>query len=160
MGVCLLPRKEIHRIKGRPFSSTVAGGSAKDVLPFLLTRGKEKNMSSSLSGNAITLTRGDSLLLKVNITQDGEPYTPGSGDKVRFAVKHRTLKEDKSDYTDETPLILKDIPTDTMLLQLDPEDTKDLAFGKYVYDIEITFPDGYVDTFITRESFKLTEEVH
>ena len=44
MGVCLLPRKEIHRIKGRPFSSTVAGGSAKDVLPFLLARGKEMAM--------------------------------------------------------------------------------------------------------------------
>lgn len=160
MGVCLLPRKEIHRIKGRPFSSTVAGGSAKDVLPFLLARGKEKNMSSSIDGNAITLTRGDTLLLKVTITRDGEEYTPTSSDKVRFALKHKELKDDKSDFVDDEPLILKDIPTDTMLLQLDPEDTKDKAFGRYVYDIEITLPDGYVDTFITKAPFKLTEEVH
>lgn len=32
MGVCLLPRKEIHRIKGRPFSSTVAGGGTSSNL--------------------------------------------------------------------------------------------------------------------------------
>ena len=117
-------------------------------------------MSSSIVGNEITLTRGDTLLLKVNITKDGETYIPEAGDKIRFALKHRTLKADKSDYTDMSPLILKEIPIETMLLQLDPEDTKGLAFGNYVYDIEITFPDGVVDTFITKEKFKLTEEVH
>ena len=160
MGVCLLPRKEIHRIKGRPFSSTVAGGSAKDVLPFLLARGKEKNMSSSLNGNDITMTRGDTFVAKVKITKDGEEYTPEPGDVVRFAVKHSELNEDKSDYVDKEPLILKDIPIETMLLQLDPENTKHLAFGTYVYDIEITFSDGTVDTFIAKRKFKLTEEVH
>lgn len=117
-------------------------------------------MSSSINGNEITLTRGDTFLAKVNMTRDGDEYTPQPGDKVRFALKHKTLKVDKSDYTDESPLILKDIPTDTMLLQLDPDDTKTLSFGTYEYDIEITFADGYVDTFITAEKFKLTKEVH
>ena len=98
--------------------------------------------------------------MKVGITRDGEEYTPGPADRIRFALKHKELKADKSDFVDDTPLILKEIPTDTMLLRLDPEDTKDKAFGKYVYDIEITFPDGYVDTFITKAHFELTEEVH
>ena len=117
-------------------------------------------MSSSINGNDITLTRGDTFVAKVKITKDDEEYTPEPGDVVRFAVKHNQLKPDNSDYTDEDPLILKEVPIETMLLQLDPEDTKSLAFGTYVYDIEITFSDGTVDTFITKKKFKLTEEVH
>ena len=117
-------------------------------------------MSSSINENKITLTRGDSLLAKVTMTRNGTEYVPQPGEKVRFALNHKTLKAYKSDYTDEYPLIEKDIPTDTMLLQLDPDDTKNLSFGTYEYDIEITFADGYVDTFITAEKFKLTKEVH
>lgn len=46
-----------------------------------------------------------------------------------------------------------------MLLVLEPEDTKTLPFGKYVYDIQITYADGKVDTFITKGRLRLTEEV-
>ena len=117
-------------------------------------------MSSSVSGTTIKMTRGDTLNLKVNILKDGEPYTPEEGDTIRFAMKHNKIKSDNSGYTDEEPLILKEIPTDTMTLVLDPEDTKGLAFDTYVYDIEITFSDGAVDTFISKATLKLTEEVH
>ena len=117
-------------------------------------------MSVKINGNEITMTRGDTLMVKVNMKKDGGIYTPVAGDVVRFAVKHKTLKADKSDYTDETPLILKDIPIESMILRLDPEDTKPHAFGNYVYDIELTTADGYVDTFNDKEKFKLTEEVH
>ena len=61
---------------------------------------------------------------------------------------------------DETPLLIKEIPIDTMILTLNPEDTKHLPFGKYVYDIELTKATGEVDTFITKAILKLTEEVH
>jgi uncharacterized membrane protein YkoI len=47
-----------------------------------------------------------------------------------------------------------------MILELEPSDTKILDFGSYVYDIEITFKDGTVDTFITEANFKITPEVH
>ena len=47
-----------------------------------------------------------------------------------------------------------------MILTLNPEDTKHLPFGKYVYDIELTKATGEVDTFITKAILKLTEEVH
>ena len=116
-------------------------------------------MSSSVSGTTIKMTRGDTLNLKVNILKDGEPYTPEDGDTIRFAMKHNKIKADNSGYTDEEPLILKDIPVDTMILTLEPEDTKELTFDTYVYDIQITFADGSVDTFITKAKLKLTEEV-
>ncbi|MCD8150280.1 MAG: hypothetical protein LUE92_12150 [Clostridiales bacterium] len=110
-------------------------------------------MSYSIAGTTITLTRGDTFKALISITDaNGEAYTPVEGDSITFGVK--------ANYTDDEVLILKDIPTDTMLLTLDPADTAGLDFGNYVYDIELTTSDGEVYTFITKSSFILTAEVH
>lgn len=109
-------------------------------------------MSYSVKGTSITLTRGDSFAANIGIVQpNGDPYIPGEGDSVRFAMK-KTIK-------DEKVLIEKNIPIDTMRLILNPEDTKDLEFGSYVYDIQLTKSTGEVDTFITKSNLVLTEEV-
>lgn len=109
-------------------------------------------MSYSTKGTSITLTRGDSFAADIGIFQpNGKPYTPSTGDKVRFAMK--------KDAKDEKVLILKDIPIETLRLVLDPEDTKNLDFGSYVYDIQLTKSNGEVDTFITKSNLILTEEV-
>lgn len=109
-------------------------------------------MSYSVKGTIITLTRGDSFAADIGIVQpNGDPYIPSEGDQIRFAMK-RNVK-------DEEVLILKDIPIDTLRLVLDPEDTKDLDFGYYVYDIQLTKSTGEVDTFITKSTLVLTEEV-
>ena len=117
-------------------------------------------MSSTIKGTKITLTRGDTLRVKINITVDGEEYTPTAGDSIRFAFKHNIMNTKKSAYKDLQPLLIKQIPYDTMILQLEPQDTKSLPFDTYVYDIEITFQDGTVDTFITQAAFVITPEVH
>lgn len=117
-------------------------------------------MSVKVKKNEIKLTRGDTMRLKVVIKKDGVEYTPQEGDVVRFALEHDTLNSTGTEYTDPEPLILKGVPIDTMILMLNPADTKDLGFGRYVYDLEITFADGTVDTFITAMPFNLTEEVH
>lgn len=112
----------------------------------------------NVTGANIILTRGDTLLVQVEITKDGEPYIPEEGDVVRFALKRELFNADRTDYLDENPLVLKVIPNDTLILRLDSIDTKDLEFGKYVFDIQITFADGTVDTFIFGK-LKLTPEV-
>lgn len=109
-------------------------------------------MSASISGNNISLTRGDTLYLTVQMTKNGEIYTPVEGERVRFAMKKK--------IDDAEPLILKDIPIETMILKLVPEDTKALTYGSYKYDIEYTSVDGDVDTFIGPANFTITEEVH
>ena len=114
----------------------------------------------TINKTTITLTRGDTFFAEVQIKRDNEPYTPEVGDRVRFALKHSRLNPDGTDYRETDPLILKEIPIDTMILRLDPEDTKPLGFGRYVYDIEITFANGIVDTFIDNARFELTPEVH
>lgn len=112
----------------------------------------EMEESYKVSGTTITLTRGDTFMAQISITQsNGDPYVPSEGDSVRFAMK--------SNYTDEDTLLVKDIPIDTLKLVLNPEDTKDLAFGTYVYDVQLTKESGEVDTFITASKIKITEEV-
>ena len=109
-------------------------------------------MSATVNGTTIVLTRGDTLKSTIVIyDKNGEQYTPVDGDAIRFAAKEK--------YTDYEPVILIDIPYDTCLLHVKPEDTKELDFGKYVYDIQITMNDGTVDTFI-KGILKLTEEVY
>ena len=99
-------------------------------------------MSYSVQGTTITLTRGDTFMALISITQsDGAQYLPVEGDSIRFAMKRS--------YEEEEPLLVKDIPIDTMKLILEPGDTKTLMFGKYVYDIQLTKVTGEVDTFIT-----------
>lgn len=103
-----------------------------------------------IQGNKITLTRGDSFYCQLTLkSKDGTVYVPEEGDVIRFAMGR--------DYGD--PIITKVIPNDTMTLSLVPADTEELSFGKYVYDIEITFADGDVDTFINEAEFVIAPEV-
>lgn len=111
-----------------------------------------------VSGTKIQMTRGDTLRVLVNLTQDGEPYEPQSGDSVRFAMRLAGLNAAGTEYSN--PICVdKPIPTDTMVLELEPSDTAELGFGQYVYDVEVTFDDGSIDTPIASASLKITPEV-
>lgn len=114
---------------------------------------------TNVTGTTITMTRGDTLRVQVSIERDDEPYVPESGDAVAFYLKHNSMDSKKTAYTDPEPLITKPVPIQTMVLTLDPEDTKELAFGKYVYDLQITFANGTVDTFINNAPFIIVPEV-
>ena len=118
-----------------------------------------------IKSNKIKMTRGDTLITSidlkvVNPDETESPYIPEEGDVIFFAVKHPEIKSDNTDYVDQNPLILKEIPTSTMELRLDPIDTKSLAYGDYVYDIEITYADGIVYTFLNNMPFELVPEVY
>lgn len=102
--------------------------------------------------NNITLVRGDYFPCIITMTKNGEPFTPVTG-SLRFAVKRKFTDPD------EKILILKNIPLDTLLLELENADTKNLRFGDYVYDLEYRDEYGRPDTFI-RATFTLAEEVY
>lgn len=110
-------------------------------------------MALKLTGTTIAMTRGDTVKLQLELVDsNGDIYTPMDGDVIRFAMKE--------DYNDAEPLLLKVIPNDTLILKLNPEDTKNLPQpSSYVYDIQITYANGDVDTFIDKAKLKLTEEV-
>lgn len=110
-------------------------------------------MSSCIKPNGtINLTRGDTFYAVVKLYNFyGDSVTLNELDKVRFALKES--------YDSCRPILVIDIPVDTMTLRIAPEDTKHLRYGTYVYDIEVTFTTGDIDTVIPRKTFNLMEEV-
>ena len=92
---------------------------------------------------------------RIRVDDEGHetPYTPQQGEKLRFALS------DKYGVSREGVLILKDIPINTMVLKLEPEDTKPLRFAKYHYDIEFTDIFGDVTT-VLEADFIVAKEVY
>lgn len=93
--------------------------------------------------NNITLTHGDTLVLTVALTKDGEAYDPEPGDIIRFALSIGYVGDQGYKL-----ILTKDIPIDTLSFKLTADETEALALRKYVYDIQITHEDGTVDTVI------------
>lgn len=107
------------------------------------------NIKKTEKGYDIELTKGDTLLLNIDPKINGEEYEPEEGDVFRFATKRKYSKEDP---------IVKDIPTDTMILCMQKEETKLLEVGEYDFDIEFTSAAGFRSTFI-EGTLKILKEV-
>lgn len=104
-----------------------------------------------LIGNKICLTRGDTAMLKVTIYgADREEYTPTETDIVTLTVKKTVNSKD----------ILFQRTVKDGMLTIEPEDTMELPYGDYVYDVCIETKTGIVQTFIPPTVFRLTEEVN
>ena len=99
--------------------------------------------------NNIFLIRGDSLVAQIGVLQNGATYTPTVDDEIVFTLIHNTLTADQTDYEDEEPILTKQISTETMILEIEPDDTRELEFGKYDYGIKIIMANGFTDTFIS-----------
>lgn len=98
----------------------------------------------------IVLTRGDTLTITVGMKVNGQSYTPTTG-SIRFAMKKT--------YSDETNILEKTIPLDSLTLVILPTDTKNLPMdSKYVFDIQYTDQTGNIDTFI-EGTFRIDHEV-
>ncbi len=102
-------------------------------------------------GNKIYLTRGDTAMLKVVIYgADREEYTPDETDTVTLTVKKNTGSDE----------ILIQRKIEGGFVTIEPEDTADLTYGDYVYDICIKTESGIVQTFIPPSLFRVMEEVN
>lgn len=106
-------------------------------------------MLKVMNGN-VYLTRGDSA--KLDLVVDNYKRLPG--DRLIFTVKQST--------SSSKVLIQKQFD-ENMILELTPEDTKDLLYRNYVYDVQLTrnsYNDTlWVETVITPHKFIVTEEV-
>lgn len=102
--------------------------------------------------NTIQLTRGDTARLVVTVQNDltGSDYEIAEGDTFRFTVK-------KSVNT--TAALFQKVVQGSGQFYIQPEDTKDLAFGKYLYDVELTTAEGDVYTVIVPSTFEVLKEV-
>ena len=104
-----------------------------------------------IDGNNIYLTRGDDLILSVDIfNPDETPYVVQPTDQFAFNLKKT------ADLWSEPLITLTN--TGDCSFHFTPETTEFLSFGTYKYDILINNSNG-VDTFISGE-FEIGEEVH
>lgn len=100
-----------------------------------------------------SIIRGDSADFTIHLYEvddKGEvigEYNPEPGDTILFTVKKNTKSNDI--------LIQKTGPN----IDLVPADTKDLDYGSYKYDVQLTFASGFVDTVVPPTVFKVLEEV-
>ena len=104
-----------------------------------------------ISGTQITLTRGDSMTAAIPMLVDDDIYELEEGDRCYFSAK--------ADPTDDRPAI-GPIKLDNYVLELDPNDTEGLDFGKYGYDAYIIFTDGRKLTYLTHSILILDKEDH
>jgi len=100
----------------------------------------------------VYLTRGDTAFLTVTITdENGDDYEYREGDKVYFRLKQGP--------TSKTVLVEKEVNTETNQLLLYPEDTIDLKFATYHYEIELVTVENYHFTVIENAEFVIGPEL-
>lgn len=82
--------------------------------------------------NSKEITRGDTGMFSVTLYDaEGAEYIPTEGETLTFYL----MKKDCDDLTEA--ILVKDIPVDTMQLELEPSDTRDLQTGSYAYRIRL-----------------------
>ena len=101
----------------------------------------------------IYLTRGDSAVLEVKITdQDGQTWTPSTGDKIIFCIKAAA--------TNPEPLLTIQAAEGDTDITIEPADTRILTYGNYIYDIHVETAGGSVYTVIADKTFIVGREAH
>lgn len=98
----------------------------------------------------ITLTRGDTASITVNLTDStGAEYEMQSGDTLVLSLKKHVADTDVAFQKTST----------TNTFNIIPEDTKELEFIDYVYDIALITVSGEVYTVVPKDTFTIGEEV-
>lgn len=106
-----------------------------------------------IEDGAIYLTRGDTAYISVALADiNGEKYLPTEGDKIYFSVKKDVNDEEYS-------FQLVTACSEDTVFNIIPENTRELEYGKYFYDIQIVTADGEVYTIVEKSNFYLREEV-
>ena len=108
-----------------------------------------------IKGTNISMTRGDSEAIKVTVKDTlGNVIPLVTGDTIYFTVR---------EYVMSTTKVIEKIVTEfddgEALITINPQDTGNLKFTSYVYDIQLTKEDGSVKTIITPANFTITGEV-
>lgn len=113
-------------------------------------------MALSVDYQNIYLTRGDTADLLIPAYSDDEmtiPYEFQEGDKVFF---HVALKPGQEVVISKECAILED---GLVNLYLEPEDTEELSFKVYRYEVELVTSGNEHFTFIADQPFEIGKEI-
>lgn len=108
-----------------------------------------------IDGQEIFLTRGDSATISFDIKDGETTYDLNTGDKVYFRM---ALKAGKSPValTKECEI---DVEHGKAILSLAPDDTANLQFKIYRYEVELVTTEDAHYTFIADQSFAVGTEI-
>lgn len=117
-----------------------------------------------MAGTVIRFVRGDTHVINLEVSDsNGSAYVPGINDTITMTVRSDDdlgtaviTKETGVAEEGETPDVVASGTGWSITLR--PEDTATLAYGKYVYDIELDM-EGVIQTVIPMSSFILDREV-
>lgn len=99
-----------------------------------------------INDNIIRLTRGDSAYIDVELEMPtGGTYSPDENDEILFTLRKSNYPKKNAADTDYA--LQKRLENNQ--LKLRPEDTKDLPYGNYIFDMEIRYNSGDVETFLS-----------
>ena len=108
-----------------------------------------------IQGTNISMTRGDSEAIKVTVKDISGNIIPlVSGDTIYFTVRENLLNPTKI-----IERIITEFDDGEALININPQDTKNLRFTSYVYDIQLTKENGTVKTIIPPSQLTITGEV-
>ena len=107
-----------------------------------------------VKGTNLFMTRGDSESITVTCTKNGTKVSFTSGDIIHF-----TMKKHINDRNFVLQKIITDFTDGKAIIEILPEDTKDLQFKKYVYDIQWTTTEGRVSTIVRPSEFTIGPEI-
>ena len=108
-----------------------------------------------IQGTNISMTRGDSEAIKVTVKDTlGNTIPLVTGDTIHFTVRKYTLSTTKI-----IEKIITEFDDGEALITINPQDTNDLSFASYVYDIQLTRENGTVKTIIPPSQLTITGEV-
>lgn len=108
-----------------------------------------------ITNSNMSMTRGDSESFTVFYTDASGINIPlVTGDTIYFTVKN-------SIYTKDTILqkVITEFNDGKAVIVITHIDTKDIPYGLYYYDIQLTKTDGTVTTIIPPSNFSITGEV-
>ena len=108
-----------------------------------------------IQGTNISMIRGDSQSIIVSVKdKDGNEVPLITGDIIYLTVKHSVNTEEK---------VLQKVVTQfedgNAIIEITPDDTKDIPFKTYVYDIQLNRVDGTVSTIVPPSNFTIDREV-
>lgn len=114
--------------------------------------GGPSNLEVDPITHEMKLVRGDSAAIVIRCPD--EPFV--AGDKIEFSIRRKAKTER---VVHITVLDFEEDDDGAAYIEIHPEHTSDLEFGRYVYDIQLTKASGWVTTLIETSPFVLKEEV-
>jgi hypothetical protein len=108
-----------------------------------------------IQGYNISMIRGDTETIKISCKDaQGVDVPLEDGDTLYFTVKSSVSTEKK-----EMQKVITEFQDGIAYINILPDDTKLMRFGRYYYDIQLTRANGTVTTIIPPSNFTVKGEV-